>query len=144
MAHFGDRLKALRTRDALKQDDLAPHLNVTRAYISSVEKSGKGSPEFIEAVCKYFKVEKKWLLNGDGTEPKGIVIPIRTDISDGAWKDEAYNRMKAENERLWALVEKLTGAAVAKPAGNFPKASTLASALVVPINRKRALVGARA
>ena len=144
MHHLGDRLKALRQKEGLTQAALAPSINLTSAAaISAIEAKGKASTETIDAICGYFKVSKEWLLNGDGEAPQGVVIKLHTDIAANPYENALINELKQENERLWLLVEKLSGAQVAKV--NFHNASTAASATgkVVPITTAAIKPGAQ-
>lgn len=126
MTHLGDRLKALRQGEKLSQLELGAKLEMAGPSISLIEKKGSASPETIEAICKFFKVKKEWLVNGEGEQPKGLVIPIRKELAENPWKDEAYQLVKAENARMAKdiefLKELLKGVLGPKAAANFLKA----------------------
>jgi len=116
MPHLGDRVKALRSRDRLSQSDLAEKLGMSSPSVSAIESRGSTSEDTIHKLTKLFNVEKDWLINGNGEAPVGVIIPKETQTST-PWKDEAYEVLKRENQRLWILVEKLSGA----PVGSFLK-----------------------
>lgn len=120
MAHLGNRVKALRMKEDMTQEELGDKLNIGRAAVSLIESKGTTSNETMEALAKFFKVDKKWLATGEGVEPKGLIIQMNKGVIETPWKDEAYKALQNENQRLWRLIEKITGA----PAGsiaNFSK-----------------------
>lgn len=114
MSNLGDRLKALRASKGLKQDELADILNLSRPSISNIETRNAATKEVLGKIAAYFSVTEDWLLNGIGENPEGVVIKIK-DNQISPWRDEAYEVLKRENQRLWLLVEKLSGA----PVGSF-------------------------
>ncbi len=61
----GERLKHLRVKKKLKQDDIAKLLGITRAAYSKVE-TGKIelTLKHIRKLTDYFKVSADWLING--------------------------------------------------------------------------------
>lgn len=125
MSDLKDRLKALRKSNNLTQEELGDAIGVSYSQISAME-SGRSAPqETIAAIAKHFKVSLQWILNGEGESPKGVVVKLRKEANEVPWRDEAYTALKAENERLWRLIEKITHA----PAGsiaNFKRAVGLA------------------
>lgn len=60
---FKDKLKELRLREGLSQQELADKLCVSRSTIAKWE-NGRGIPSDInlEALCEYFGVEEEWIL----------------------------------------------------------------------------------
>ena len=137
----GSRVKALRKQKGLTQGELGDKLGTSAMTISSIENDQRESHELLGELAAFFKVSDSWLINGEGAGPKNIVVPIRKGQQENPWKDEAYQRLKEENQRLWKIVEHLTGG----KAANFLDALTdTASALVIPISGKQAQVGAQA
>ena len=111
MAHLGDRVKALRTRDRLSQIELADKLGLGGPSVSAIESRGSTSEDTILKLVKIFKVSKEWLINGLGEVPAGVIMPTELSASP-PWRDEAYETLKRENQKLWMIIEKLTGAPV--------------------------------
>ena len=58
MNNFGEKIKILRTRRKLKQDDIAAVLNLSRAQISNLEAGRRNvTLKQLEKLCEYFKVD---------------------------------------------------------------------------------------
>jgi transcriptional regulator with XRE-family HTH domain len=64
--HFGDRIKELRGKQGLSQEQLATAVKSTGATISEIE-SGKRHPRYrlIEAIADYFDVSVDYLMGRD-------------------------------------------------------------------------------
>ena len=73
---FGERMRYLRRKDKLKQNELAEKLNVTRQSISGYETERLfPSLKVVEKMCGLYNVNPWWLLYGIGdtsSESKGI------------------------------------------------------------------------
>ena len=74
---LGERMRYLRRKDKLKQDELAEKLNVTRQSISGYETERLfPSIKVVEKMCGLYNVNPWWLLYGIGdtsSESEGIV-----------------------------------------------------------------------
>ena len=145
MNEVGQRIKALRKQKGVSQSELGDKLGVAFSTISAIENGRSEAPETISAIADFFKVSKAWLINGEGDAPKGVVIPIRKDVDENPWKDAAYLQLKAENERLWKIVENITGG----KAANFLKALSQARVTgkvvrMIPATETGAQLGAQA
>lgn len=150
MTNLGSRLKRLRELRGLKQGDIAEAVGLeSGAGISIIEKKGSTSPERVDALCKFFNIDKTWLLTGAGTPPEDYIEEVTIEAYN-PWKDALVNKLEQENKRLWILIEKLSGAQVGNV--NFNSASTNkagATGKVVQFvptveNKPGAQVGARA
>lgn len=119
MSNIGIRLKALREANNISQRDLGDAINLAFSSISAIENGRSESKEALRAIAEYFKVPFEWLVNGEGENPKGVVVPIKPQ-AEAPWRDETLAFLKAENQRLWKLVEKLSGA----PAGSIANFSS--------------------
>lgn len=66
---LGEKVKLLRNRRSLKQDDLARVLKLSRGQISNLE-SGKRniSLKQLEKLCEYFKVDMSYFLMSETTD----------------------------------------------------------------------------
>ena len=69
---FKDKLKELREKEGLSQQELADKLFVSRSAVAKWE-SGNGIPSDVnlDAICKFFNVDEEWLL--DRKELKNII-----------------------------------------------------------------------
>ena len=67
--NIGKKVKLLRIRRSLKQDDLARVLNLSRGQISNLE-SGKRNISLIqlEKLCEYFRVDMSYFLMPETTD----------------------------------------------------------------------------
>jgi transcriptional regulator with XRE-family HTH domain len=65
---LADRLAFLISELGIMQKDFAHRVKYTQAYISMVLSGAKPSPgtRFIDAICREFSVNPKWLTNGKG------------------------------------------------------------------------------
>ena len=66
---LGDKVKLLRDRRGLKQDDLAEVLELSRSQISNLE-SGRRNIilKQLEKLCEYFKVDMSYFLMSETTD----------------------------------------------------------------------------
>lgn len=66
---LGKKIKLLRKRRNLKQDDLANILNISRAQISNLEKGRRSlNLEQLNKLCIYFKIDMSYFLSEETTE----------------------------------------------------------------------------
>lgn len=68
-SELGEKVKLIRKRRGLKQDDLAVILNLSRGQISNLE-SGKRNLNLkqLERICEYFKVDMSYFLMSETTD----------------------------------------------------------------------------
>ena len=60
---LGDKVKLLRNRRGLKQDDLAEVLELSRSQISNLESGRRNiSLKQLEKLCEYFKVDISYFI----------------------------------------------------------------------------------
>ncbi|UCH63478.1 MAG: helix-turn-helix transcriptional regulator [Fidelibacterota bacterium] len=65
---FGERMRYLRRKDKLKQNELAEKLNVTRQSISGYETERMiPSTRVIEKMCDLYGINPWWLMYGVGS-----------------------------------------------------------------------------
>lgn len=68
-SELGDKVKILRKRRGLKQDDLAEVLELSRGQISNLEKGRRNlSLKQLEKLCDYFKVDISYFLMSSTTD----------------------------------------------------------------------------
>ena len=66
---LGGKVKLLRKRRSLKQDDLAEVLDLSRSQISNLEKGRRNlSLKQLEKLCEYFKVDISYFLMSATTD----------------------------------------------------------------------------
>lgn len=67
--NLGEKVKLLRKRRNLKQEDLANLLNLSRAQISNLEKGKRNfSLNQLEKICKFFNVEMSYFIMAETTD----------------------------------------------------------------------------
>jgi len=89
MSELKDRIKEIRVRDHITQNDFAKRINATPGFISNVENGRSGlSDEKIQAIVLSFHVSEEWLRHGDGA-----MTPFGQDQSQGN-KEEVGIRIK--------------------------------------------------
>ena len=68
-ADLGKKVKTLRKRRRLNQDDLAEFLNLSRSQISNLESGRRNlSLRQLEKLCEYFKVDMSFFLMSETTD----------------------------------------------------------------------------
>lgn len=67
MNTLGERLNYARKKSGFTQDSLAESIGVSRGVIFNLEKN-KTEPQaiVINAICQTLKINKDWLMNGNG------------------------------------------------------------------------------
>ena len=66
---LGEKVKQLRNRRGLKQDDLAEILELSRSQISNLESGRRNlSIRQLEKLCEYFKVDMSYFLMSETTD----------------------------------------------------------------------------
>lgn len=68
-SELGDKVKLLRNRRGLKQDDLAEVLELSRSQISNLESGRRNlSLKQLEKLCKYFQVDMSYFVMSETTD----------------------------------------------------------------------------
>lgn len=66
---LGEKVKLLRSRRRLKQDDLAEVLELSRSQVSNLESGRRNlSLKQLEKLCEYFKVDMSYFLMSETTD----------------------------------------------------------------------------
>ena len=66
---LGDKVKFLRNRRGLKQDDLAEVLELSRSQISNLESGRRNlSLKQLEKLCEYFQVDMSYFVMSETTD----------------------------------------------------------------------------
>ena len=68
-SELGDKVKLLRNRRGLKQDDLAEVLELSRSQISNLESGRRNlSLKQLEKICEYFQVDMSYFVMSETTD----------------------------------------------------------------------------
>ena len=68
-SELGEKVKLLRNRRGLKQDDLGEVLELSRSQISNLESGRRNlSLKQLEKLCEYFKVDMSYFLMSETTD----------------------------------------------------------------------------
>ena len=68
-SELGEKVRLLRKRRNLKQDDLGEVLNLSRSQISNLEKGRRNlSLKQLEKLCEYFKVDMSYFFMANTTD----------------------------------------------------------------------------
>lgn len=68
-SELGDKVKLLRNRRGLKQDDLAVVLELSRSQISNLESGRRNlSLKQLEKLCEYFQVDMSYFVMSETTD----------------------------------------------------------------------------
>jgi transcriptional regulator with XRE-family HTH domain len=105
MTPFGERVRALRRERGLLLKDMAAHLGVSSAYLSALERGGRGKPTWtlLQGVLQYFNIiwdeadellrladlsDPKVRIDAGGRGPLAILFLNRFAREFGALSDE--------------------------------------------------------
>lgn len=122
------KFKELRKLHKMTAKDVSDETGISSSAIYGYEsKRAQPSQDILESFAKLFKVEVSDLQISE-SEIKN------NNVSDmyNVWKDETVKHLKSENERLWLLVQKLTGAQVADLGKLTASIMTTKEAKIVP------------
>lgn len=126
---INERIKVLRTHLNLTQSEFSHLIGLNPTQLSRIE-NGTSNPQksTLKEVFKAIEVSNEWLLEGKGELKASIRQENTNEINP--WKDALVSQVKEENtrlqkelERVWQMVQHLTGGA--KP--NFLNAPEKAS-----------------
>ena len=68
-SELGEKIKLLRKRRNLRQDDLATVLGISRGQISNLEKGRRNlSLKQLEKLCEYFQIDMSYFLMSETTD----------------------------------------------------------------------------
>ena len=100
-SELGEKVKLLRKRRNLKQDDLAEVLGLSRSQISNLEKGRRNlSLKQLEKLCEYFKADMSFFLMTETTDScmdlidKAGVLFKSKELSDSQKEDLFTSIMK--------------------------------------------------
>lgn len=104
-----NRIKKIRLENKLSMEKFGERIGITKSSVSLIE-SGKNSPsdQTIMLICKEFKVNKYWLITGEGNPKENISADFGDMCADIGINDpkarEAiakYYELSPEDKKLW-------------------------------------------
>ena len=107
MNSFGERLKQLRLKSGLSQQELSDELNIGRSTLANYEQ-GKREPNFetLETIADYFNVDMNYLIGWESNDSLGNYNEnIEYLASNAPDLVELYNEIRA-NDNLVILFDK--------------------------------------
>ena len=108
MEYFGDKLRALRMKKNLTQNDLAARLGIVGASVSSYEKNKQyPSVEVLIQLCQTFDVSADYLLGlSDTPNPENKVASIDNVDTDALALAAEHDGIKNYHENLANVLAK--------------------------------------
>lgn len=112
MISTAERIRELRNKLGLKQEELAISLELTKNYISLVETGKRNlSPQSVELLCRRYGVNREWLENGKGEmfltkgeEISAMIGPIQNE-SDDNFKKRLITALLKLDDDGWKKLE---------------------------------------
>lgn len=93
MNTLGERIKDLRNKKGVTQEELANKLSINRATLANWE-INRATPDIsvLPLLANYFKVSIDWLVTGQASKPLSTTIPVLGQIRAGSYllSDENY------------------------------------------------------
>ena len=111
----GERIRALRIKNHMSQDEFGSKIGLKRSGLSLIE-SGRNNPteQTILSVCREFGVNETWLRTGEGkpfveksreAQILSYFEPLK-DLND-EFKSRFAKALAALNEKDWEIINKL-------------------------------------
>lgn len=101
---MNERIKELRLKLGLSQEDFGRRLGVGRGAITNIELNKvEPKPLFVDLICEQFRVNKEWLETGDGPM---LADTLPEDELDTIWaqiKTSDDDLLKAIIKSYWQL-----------------------------------------
>lgn len=103
---MNERLKIIRLKLKLTQDDFAKKINVTRSAISNYEKGTRNIMNRVIAdICREFNVNEEWIRHGTGE----MFIQNINNTQGGIYMDnELLNILKSIQTKIDSIENKVT------------------------------------
>ena len=102
---MNERLKIIRLKLKLTQDNFAKKINITRSHISALEKSKRTiTDRSINDICREFNVNEEWLRHGTGE----MFIQNINNTQGGIYMDnELLNILKSIQTKIDSIESKV-------------------------------------
>lgn len=103
---MNERLKIIRLKLKLTQDNFAKKINITRSHISALEKSKRTiTDRSINDICREFNVNEEWIRHGTGE----MFIQNINNTQGGIYMDnELLNILKSIQTKIDSIENKVT------------------------------------
>ena len=106
MFFLNERLKIIRLKLKLTQDDFAKKINVTRSAISNYEKGTRNIMNRVIAdICREFNVNEEWLRHGTG---EMFIQNINNNQGGTLMDNELLNILKSIQTKIDSIENKFT------------------------------------
>lgn len=105
---IGDRIKALRKKVKLTQEEFAGRLAISKGFVSNLEKDRvKPSAQLIRLISYEFAVSEYWLTTGEGEmflSPKEIIQKQIDRIGEKAYFEAVRDMISRGDPAIWAPI----------------------------------------
>lgn len=103
---MNERLKIIRLKLKLTQDDFAKKINVTRSAISNYEKGTRNiMNRVISDICREFNVNQEWIRHGTG---EMFIQNINNNQGGTLMDNELLNILKSIQTKIDSIENKVT------------------------------------
>lgn len=110
------RILMLKTQLSLTDIEFCGRASISTGTLYKIKNEDEISQRVLNSISNAFGANKEWLESGRGKMFLEKQMPALSQ--EVPWKDEAYQQLKAERDRLWTLLQHyMSGKA------NFHKAS---------------------
>lgn len=130
------RVLLLKKELDLSNSEFCLKAKISTGTLYTIQNGVQMKSKTINTFCEAFNLNKEWLLHGKGNMFADLQ---KTEVTIDPWKDalvmqvkEENNRLQKELDKVWQMVQHLTGGA--KP--NFLKATDVVNMLMFP-NKKQ-------
>mgnify|MGYP004610425769 CR=1 FL=1 len=102
---MNERLKIIRLKLKLTQDNFAKKINITRSHISALEKSKRTiTDRSINDICREFNVNEEWLRHGTG---EMFIQNINNNQGGTLMDNELLNILKSIQTKIDSIENKV-------------------------------------
>ena len=116
METLGERLNFVRKKNHYTQESLANEIGVSRGVIYNLEKNiTMPQTIVINAICKILKINKEWLINGNGemddttekSQSQKVLKELYDIVKELSINEQLFllDTVKALKYRLWSKTE---------------------------------------
>ena len=111
---MNERLKIIRLKLKLTQDDFAKKINVTRSAISNYEKGTRNIMNRVIAdICREFNINEEWLRTGNGKMFKsrtreqeiGAFVNEVMELNDDSFEKKLVSALARLEPKDWECLE---------------------------------------
>ena len=101
---IGERIKQIRERSDITQNDLAELIGTSRSVVANIENNRVEPREwFIKSICREFLINENWLLTGEGD-----IISCNSSEYEELF-NEVISKLESKGDvTMVSLVDKIT------------------------------------